>query len=553
MFRDGIKALLGDGSSIKIVGEASTGQRAINLLGRVRPDIVLMDTLTPDLAGDEATERIRAIDPHVQVVIVSLDENELMVSRCLQAGAVGFVGSANRPPELREAIDTAFLRCVPRNFARPERRIKHDVRCAAVAIAVSICLGGGVADAQDPHNGFFLTSPLGLSSGWDQNFVSGGQPLNDTEALLTGPTFAWMKSTNTTDFSLDYQPEFELFAHNSNLDAWNHQSRMRLVHRLNGRTTIDVGNYFISTDDPTRVLGNSLLLLPLARFEQNSFYAALNYRVDHHTKLIFRAENTVTNSNGITGPYAGRLNELGTAGTVSVEHKFNSSHELDGSYSFLHVDPLSSAISGGATNVNLFNAAYTYTIHPDLLLHLSAGSVVGTQSAMLGSAAIEKRVKGVWFAGGYQRYVAFFGGYAPLESMPVGAAGFSQGLVASNVYQVATARAWGQITKRVGVEAGAQGGLTGINLLGQNIRGAIYHARVDYRFNDRVVWFARAEYYDQNVAEFIPFANTRRRYTSGIEIALTRSPESTPGRSRRGPLAPDDDPLDRELRVPQDR
>jgi DNA-binding NarL/FixJ family response regulator len=108
MFRDGIKALFADGSTIRIVGEAATAKRAIHLLERVHPDIVLMDTVRTDLSSPEATEKIKAIDPHVQVLIVSLDEDEPLISRCLRAGAAGYVPKENRTPQLRDAINTAF-------------------------------------------------------------------------------------------------------------------------------------------------------------------------------------------------------------------------------------------------------------------------------------------------------------------------------------------------------------------------------------------------------------------------------------------------------------
>ncbi len=118
MFRDGIKALLAEGSAIKIVGETATAKRAINLIARVHPDIVLMDTVTTDLSGPEATQMIKATDPHVQVLIVSLDDNEPLALRCLRAGAAGYVRKENRTPQLRDAIDTAFRFCAPRNSSR---------------------------------------------------------------------------------------------------------------------------------------------------------------------------------------------------------------------------------------------------------------------------------------------------------------------------------------------------------------------------------------------------------------------------------------------------
>ena len=117
MFRDGIKALLGQGTAIKIVGEAATAKRAIHMLERVHPDVVLMDTVTTDLTGSRATEEIKAIDPHVQVLIVSLDDDDWLASRCLRAGAAAYVRKENRPPQLRNAIQTAF-RCAARESSR---------------------------------------------------------------------------------------------------------------------------------------------------------------------------------------------------------------------------------------------------------------------------------------------------------------------------------------------------------------------------------------------------------------------------------------------------
>jgi DNA-binding NarL/FixJ family response regulator len=120
MFRDGIKALLARGRAIQIVGEASTARGAIHLLGRVHPDVVLLDTFGPDLSGPEATKQIKAVDPGIQVLIVSLDDDKPMVSRCLSAGAAGYVANSNRSLQLRHAIDVAY-RFAPRHESYPRR------------------------------------------------------------------------------------------------------------------------------------------------------------------------------------------------------------------------------------------------------------------------------------------------------------------------------------------------------------------------------------------------------------------------------------------------
>src|ERR1700683_3286072 len=234
--------------------------------------------------------------------------------------------------------------------------------------------------AQERPNGFYLTSPLSVSAGYDSGFVANSQTLDDEVTLLTGPTFDWIRSTHRTEFSLDYQPQAELFANHSYLDGSNHTSTMRFSRRMNSRITVDAGNSFLSTVDSSLQLQNSLLLLPLGRFTQNSFYTDLGYRLDHATKLTFRFDNAITTMD-LPAALKGRLNEVTTAGTITLDRSLTSRQTLSGSYSFLHVDPLHPEAGGSATNVNLLILGYTYQIDPTLLVRLTAGYVEGSESA----------------------------------------------------------------------------------------------------------------------------------------------------------------------------
>ncbi len=110
LFREGMKALLPEGAAIEIVGEAATAKQALSLLERLRPDVVLLDTITPDSSGSELTRRIKAIDPHVEVLILSLYDDHLLISSCLDAGAAGYVRTVDKPRQLRQAICTACRR-----------------------------------------------------------------------------------------------------------------------------------------------------------------------------------------------------------------------------------------------------------------------------------------------------------------------------------------------------------------------------------------------------------------------------------------------------------
>ena len=423
-----------------------------------------------------------------------------------------------------------------------------SARLALRCIALSLMLAG--AHAQDRPNGFYLTSPLSLSAGYDQGFLVGSRAVNDSVTLLTAPTFEWTRTTHRTDFSFNYQPEFELFSRNPGLDAWNHLSALRYRYRINARWGIDAGNLFLSTMDSSRSLSNSLLLLPRGRFLQNASYAGLSYRANELTKVSFRFDNALTLTD-LPGTLAGRLDGVTTAGSVTVDRTLTSHHKLTGSYSFLHSHPLTPAVSGSPTNVQLMNVGYTYEINPALIVLLAGGAVKGTQTSLIGAAILEKRLGELWLAGGYQRYLSFFGGLAPLSNAPPsiapsGADPFANGLTPNSVYQVFSVRAWGQLSKRVAVEGSAQRAINGADPRFPSIKSVIGQIHLSYKLTDRVSWFVRVEHYGQNANAFLDTALDRNRYFGGLEITLSRPPESDSPRHRQSKSPQDSD----ELKIP---
>lgn len=79
-------------------------------------------------------------------------------------------------------------------------------------LVLSSVVAGLAQEQQHRPNGFYLISPLSLSSGYDDNFVTNTRTLDDTVSILTAPTFSWIKSSHRTSFSADYEPEFEILA-----------------------------------------------------------------------------------------------------------------------------------------------------------------------------------------------------------------------------------------------------------------------------------------------------------------------------------------------------
>jgi DNA-binding NarL/FixJ family response regulator len=90
--RAGLRALLEAEVDLDIVGEADTGQPAIRLARKLRPDIVVTDLLLPDVDGVAVTQSVRAELPDTQVIILtSVCEEDASVIRAVRAGAIGYV------------------------------------------------------------------------------------------------------------------------------------------------------------------------------------------------------------------------------------------------------------------------------------------------------------------------------------------------------------------------------------------------------------------------------------------------------------------------------
>jgi two-component system, NarL family, response regulator NreC len=105
LFREGIKAILRDEPSIEIVGEADNGREAVSQAQRLHPDIVFMDIAMPDLGGFEATSRILRSSPKTKILILTMYEEEEVITRCLRAGAAGYVLKDAPRAHLIHAID----------------------------------------------------------------------------------------------------------------------------------------------------------------------------------------------------------------------------------------------------------------------------------------------------------------------------------------------------------------------------------------------------------------------------------------------------------------
>ena len=107
LVREGIRMCLEAIGDIAVVGEAANGKEAVELALGLEPDVVLMDISMPILSGIEATAQIKKSRPTIQVVGLSMYDNEEYVTRLLQAGASGYVLKRSAATELAAAVRAA--------------------------------------------------------------------------------------------------------------------------------------------------------------------------------------------------------------------------------------------------------------------------------------------------------------------------------------------------------------------------------------------------------------------------------------------------------------
>lgn len=90
LFRDGIASLI-EAAGFTVVGQVGDGQAAVEAALRLRPDLVLLDISMPQMSGLEALRQIKAQAPEIQVVILTVSDDDASLLQAVQSGARGYL------------------------------------------------------------------------------------------------------------------------------------------------------------------------------------------------------------------------------------------------------------------------------------------------------------------------------------------------------------------------------------------------------------------------------------------------------------------------------
>jgi NarL family two-component system response regulator LiaR len=106
--REGLRALLGTEPGIEIVGEAADGKEAVASIRSLKPDVVLLDLIMPQMSGLEVIMEVVRDDPQVRILVLTSFSDDDKVFPAIKAGALGYLLKDSSPQELIQAIRDVY-------------------------------------------------------------------------------------------------------------------------------------------------------------------------------------------------------------------------------------------------------------------------------------------------------------------------------------------------------------------------------------------------------------------------------------------------------------
>lgn len=127
--RNGIRSYLEKLSDFQVIGEAASGEEALEMVSELIPEIVLLDLIMPGMDGIETTRRIKQISPRSQVVVLTSYHEDIHIFPALKAGAISYILKDMKMDKLVEVLHRAVhgeVTLHPRVAARVLQNIRSE-------------------------------------------------------------------------------------------------------------------------------------------------------------------------------------------------------------------------------------------------------------------------------------------------------------------------------------------------------------------------------------------------------------------------------------------
>jgi len=148
LLRDGVAAVVGAETDMVLVGQAESGEQAVDMFRRLHPDVTLMDLKMPGMKGIDAMRDILATSPAARIIVLTTYPGDAQATEALRAGAAGFLLKTMLRKELLDAIRAvhAGRRVVPDEVASQIAQHMHEERLSQREIEVLRCVAQGMAN-----------------------------------------------------------------------------------------------------------------------------------------------------------------------------------------------------------------------------------------------------------------------------------------------------------------------------------------------------------------------------------------------------------------------
>jgi hypothetical protein len=395
-------------------------------------------------------------------------------------------------------------------------------------------------------SGFYFTSPFELGVTRETRFIVNGVALDDNVLLFRPPTLSLLSVNPRGEVSLSYQPEIQAFEDHGDLNALNHDAQFLFTRQLNPRLTITAGDTFVSTDDPSRRVVDSVVLLPRDRLTQNALYLELSRRFGVGTTFSLRADNTIT---ALEAPLtsATLLNDqMSTSATAVLSQRFARRHLVSASFSVVDSRPFHSDPPRLEPTTGLLilpppaeqaqNGALSYVYEgKSTAFSVTGGLLHGRDVTYTGAAQVDQELgREATLTLSAERNLSYFAGATMPGALDVPYR-LDNGMLPMSLYEAAGVRLRGDLSRKVSaaLEAVIQHTFSEITLF--DVDSHFARLRVDYHVSRTFAVFGTAELYRQSFNEFVGVPLEWQRFGAGVTVATSSRPN--PLTARRKELA----------------
>jgi hypothetical protein len=412
---------------------------------------------------------------------------------------------------------------------------------AALAATVLVA---GTTDAQE-HRGFYFEMPLTVELAVERGLPVSGtdfpvptvREIDDLVLIFrpAAPSFRIVR--RRVDFAVKYEPDVEVFFENREISAVNHAAAAVFAVRVTPRLTVSAGDAFLRTNDPSRALGSTTILMGRGLFMQNTLYGAIDFRLTPLTSVGARFD--LTTSSLDFGPEAIFPEQVNRYWSANLTRRLTRRDDVSVVYTLTDasggpfaLDPLPdpdartrAAATGFRVRAHTVTLGYRRDLSQTVQLEASGGLIRDELTThYAASARLSARLGKLFLAGGYDRGLSHAASERFLET---DLATFRTDLAPASLLQSWVARLDGYVSRTVRIDlqfwatrrTPAEVAVVEPEILGGE--SLFSRVRTEWWAGERVALFAGFDLFRQDETILAGVPVDRRRFVTGLRFGLT--------------------------------